>query len=309
MRQDDATAETLLAQGIAAMRAGERTRARQLLTAAVRANPRSAEAWLWLSGTLDDPAQQRECLERVLALDPHNVAARRGMEGREPGAGSREPGTQIWQQDSVPSLQPPAPIPHPPSPSPRPLPPAPRLPSPIATFLLGALGGVGVLLDWVVWRGLDTDASLGAILVMVLLAGPPLGIAALVIGGVLLRISGRGLGGVGSAGAVRAGLSWAAIPPASGLLLWAGQLTLIPKASLGGGGATPGLALAVAICWSTHVLLILCSLFLALIGVAAAHRFSLWRAAATWLLATLLVLGTLVATFIGSAMLITLRGG
>ncbi|MEI6778539.1 MAG: hypothetical protein WCK70_16700 [Chloroflexales bacterium] len=302
MHQDDAPAEALRAQGIAAMRAGERTRARQLLTAAVRADPRSAEAWLWLSGTLDDPTQQRECLERVLVLDPQNVAARRGLAERGSGVGNR-------QQDSVPSLRPPTPIPHLPSPIPHPPPPIPRLPSPIATFLLGALGGVGVLLDWVVWRGLDADSSLGAILVMVLLAGPPLGIATLVIGGVLLRISGRGLGGVGGAGAVRAGLSWAAIPPASGLLLWAGQLTLIPRASLGGGGATPGLALAVAICWSAHALLILCSLFLALIGVAAAHRFSLWRAAATWLLATLLVLGTLVATFFGSAMLITLRGG
>ncbi|MEI7772301.1 MAG: hypothetical protein WCI67_20085, partial [Chloroflexales bacterium] len=73
-------------RGAAALRAGDRPRARELLAAAVRADPRSAPAWLWLAGALDAPAQQRECLERALALDPGQEAARRGLEALRVGA-------------------------------------------------------------------------------------------------------------------------------------------------------------------------------------------------------------------------------
>ncbi len=38
-----------------------------------------AEAWLWLSEVYDDLASKRECLEQVLALDPTNGVARRGI--------------------------------------------------------------------------------------------------------------------------------------------------------------------------------------------------------------------------------------
>ncbi|MBX0330680.1 glycosyltransferase 87 family protein, partial [Oscillochloris sp. ZM17-4] len=76
MKLDD---DNLYDRGVAALRAGERARARELLAAAVRADPRSAAAWLWLSGALDDPAKQRECLERAAALDPQDVAAQRGL--------------------------------------------------------------------------------------------------------------------------------------------------------------------------------------------------------------------------------------
>jgi hypothetical protein len=43
-------------------------------------NPTNAAAWLQMSTLVDDPQQQRECLERVLALDPHNASAREGLE-------------------------------------------------------------------------------------------------------------------------------------------------------------------------------------------------------------------------------------
>ncbi len=38
-----------------------------------------AEAWLWLSELYSDPENKRECLEQVLALDPTNGVARRGI--------------------------------------------------------------------------------------------------------------------------------------------------------------------------------------------------------------------------------------
>ncbi|MEI7772356.1 MAG: hypothetical protein WCI67_20375, partial [Chloroflexales bacterium] len=86
-------------------------------------------------------------------------------------------------------------------------------------------------------------------------------------------------------------------------------LIAIPAASFGGGAATPGQSVAAAICWGAHGLLALGSAYLAVAGLAAAHRISRRRAAAAWLLAALLALGTLGATFAGSALLITLRGG
>jgi hypothetical protein len=296
MSSEQLQKDSLLGRGAAALRAGDRPRARELLSAAVRADSRSAQAWLWLAGALDAPDQQRECLVRALALEPGNVAARRGLEelGISPGSPHPQPISLKGRGELD---------------SPLLVRPSPRLPSPLITFLLSALGGVGAALAWAAWRRLGDEVGLGAILAIVLLAGMPLGLAALVFGGVLLRTSGRLLGGRGSAGAVRARLAWAAAPQAAGLLVWAGQLALIPTASFGGGAVRPGPALAAAICGVAHSLLFLGSAYLAVAGMAAAHGISLWRAAAAWLVAALLVLGTLVATFAGSALLISLRGG
>jgi len=74
------TFDALLAQGIAAGRAGEAARAQQLLAAALQLNPRSEPAWLWLSGVLPNPEQRRACLERVLAINPDNAHARNGLQ-------------------------------------------------------------------------------------------------------------------------------------------------------------------------------------------------------------------------------------
>ncbi len=301
MPLDPPQGDSLLERGIAALRVGERARARALLVAAVRADPRSAQAWIWLAGALDDRSQQRECLERALALDPESAAARRGLEAlragdRKPGTGSQEPRTENREprtENREPRTENRQQFRH----------------APLTTLLLGALGGIGAALAWAAWHRLGNEAEPGAILALVLLAGPPLGWVALILAGVLLRISGRWLGGRGGAGAVRAGLAWAAAPQAVGLLIWAGQLALIPTASFGGGAAPPEHVLPVTICWGVHGLLALGSAYLAVAGVAAAHQIVIWRAAVAWLLAALLVLGTLAGIFASAALLIALRGG
>lgn len=73
------TIDELVRAGGAALRAGERERARQLLAQAVRANPRSEQAWLLLAGAVSDPAQRRSCLERVLRLNPEHAIARKAL--------------------------------------------------------------------------------------------------------------------------------------------------------------------------------------------------------------------------------------
>lgn len=71
--------DQLLARGIAAAKAGDRNAAREILTRAVRRQPDSEAAWLWLSSVLDTPQGRAHCLQRVLALNPDNQAARRGL--------------------------------------------------------------------------------------------------------------------------------------------------------------------------------------------------------------------------------------
>ena len=63
-----------------AIMSGQRDQGRSLLINILRDDPKYIPAWLWLSGVLDDQTKRRECLERVLKLDPDNVAAHHGLE-------------------------------------------------------------------------------------------------------------------------------------------------------------------------------------------------------------------------------------
>ena len=72
--------QTLLDYAIAEARAGRRARAAEVLWQIVADDPGNAQAWLWLSGVVAEPAEQRTALERVIALDPDNPPARRGLD-------------------------------------------------------------------------------------------------------------------------------------------------------------------------------------------------------------------------------------
>ncbi len=76
------SARDLLIRGIAAAKAQDKDEARFYLEWALRTDAdrqQKAEAWLWLSEISDDPADKRNCLEEVLAIDPANAVARRGL--------------------------------------------------------------------------------------------------------------------------------------------------------------------------------------------------------------------------------------
>lgn len=284
--------ERLLAQGVAALRAGEQARARDLLKAAVRANPHDAQGWLWLSGALDEPALQRECLQRALAIDPQNQAARQGLallDNNQPKPGT----TPASAPPLAPASDPPAQL---------------HLPPPVIGVPLSMLGGISLVLAWFSLRGLGAEVERRALLALALGAGPLLAFLTLYLLGVLLRLAGRSMGGYGNSRSVQAGLALAASPQALGLLLWLIQLTLIPAASFGGGSPTNGQRLAASIFGVVHGLFGLASLYLAVAGLAAAHRISLARAAASWLLAGLFVAITIATIFVSSALLIMLRG-
>ncbi len=69
-----------LEQGIRAAEAGRRAEARRFLAQAASLHPDRKEAWLWLAGLAADPRESVEYLQRVLAIDPDDEAAREGLE-------------------------------------------------------------------------------------------------------------------------------------------------------------------------------------------------------------------------------------
>ena len=93
MTQTQPTVDALVRAGGEALRGGERTRARQLLAQAVRADPSSQQAWLLLAGAVTDSEQRRSCLERVLRLNPDHAIARKAL-GALPAATPETPAPQ-----------------------------------------------------------------------------------------------------------------------------------------------------------------------------------------------------------------------
>lgn len=69
----------MLYDGAVAVQQGDLERARDLLLQVVEYDEENAEAWLWLSGAVEDLEDQQTALENVLALDPENVYAQQGL--------------------------------------------------------------------------------------------------------------------------------------------------------------------------------------------------------------------------------------
>jgi tetratricopeptide (TPR) repeat protein len=68
-----------LNDGIAAVMDGKHAEARELLLRVVNADENNVQAWLWLSSVVTTLEDREVCLENVLALDPVNEAAQRGL--------------------------------------------------------------------------------------------------------------------------------------------------------------------------------------------------------------------------------------
>jgi hypothetical protein len=74
-----ASTEALIGEGIAAAKSGDKTQAFELLSQALASAPRHEIGWLWLSGVVAGDAERYYCLEQVLAINPRNDAAQRGL--------------------------------------------------------------------------------------------------------------------------------------------------------------------------------------------------------------------------------------
>ena len=70
--------DNYLQQGIMAAKAGDKPRAFDLLIRASNVPATSEQAWLWLSGVVNDDSERLFCLDSVLRINPNNSAAQRG---------------------------------------------------------------------------------------------------------------------------------------------------------------------------------------------------------------------------------------
>lgn len=182
--------------------------------------------------------------------------------------------------------------------------------TPRETVALAALAGISAALAWAAWGSLGEDLSAVGVVLLALVIGPPLGLAALLAGGVLLRTGGQLLGGKAGASRVRAALAWASLPLIVGLPLWLIQAALLPVASFGRlDEASVSQALLATIFGAIQFGLWLWAFGLSILGLAEAHLMPVGRAVASWLVAILIVIGAFGLLFGGTAFVISLRGG
>ncbi len=71
--------EAMFAEALAAARAGERSRARDLLTRLLKIRQDQPEYWLWMSAVVETSKERIFCLKEALRLDPDNLSAKRGL--------------------------------------------------------------------------------------------------------------------------------------------------------------------------------------------------------------------------------------
>lgn len=89
----------LLAEGLKALKAGDKITAQTALREAIKLNPRLTEAWLGLAQTTDDPDRQRVCYENVLKIDPNHSGARAALATL--GVSAPEPAAQSQAEDEA----------------------------------------------------------------------------------------------------------------------------------------------------------------------------------------------------------------
>jgi hypothetical protein len=64
---------------ITAIRSGRKEEGRQLLNLLIQQNPNDEQAWLWMSSVVNTDEQRARCLYHVLAINPINEVARKGL--------------------------------------------------------------------------------------------------------------------------------------------------------------------------------------------------------------------------------------
>ncbi len=69
----------LLYEGAVAVSTGRKAEAQEKLLKVIELDEQNEQAWLWLSGAVEDPSDQEIALENVLALNPNNTAAQEGL--------------------------------------------------------------------------------------------------------------------------------------------------------------------------------------------------------------------------------------
>src|SRR5579859_7291645 len=75
-----ARVDALIQEAATALKAGRKADARRALDQAIALDERSEQAWLWMSGVVDTDEEKEICLENVLAINPTNQRAQKGLD-------------------------------------------------------------------------------------------------------------------------------------------------------------------------------------------------------------------------------------
>lgn len=73
------TADEQIPQAIAAIRANDHSKARELLEQVIDKDPDNDRAWQWLAIVVETVEEQSKCLHRALSLNPENRAAQQAL--------------------------------------------------------------------------------------------------------------------------------------------------------------------------------------------------------------------------------------
>ncbi len=72
-------AQQLVQQARRAIQTGDNEKGQRLLAQVLQANPQDETAWLWMAVAIESPQKRRECLQRVLSINPDHALARQAL--------------------------------------------------------------------------------------------------------------------------------------------------------------------------------------------------------------------------------------
>lgn len=102
----DESVQEWLQAGITAVKNGNLTQGRELLEAVLAEDERNEKAWLWLSGAVETAEERQICLENVLAINPENTLAKKGLtrllQAKPPDLSAKSGKTQIVRREYAP---------------------------------------------------------------------------------------------------------------------------------------------------------------------------------------------------------------
>ncbi len=76
---EDQVTDTMFQDAITALRRGDKSRAKELLTLLLKADQSNTTYWIWLSAAVDNTKERIYCLQTAYKLDPENGTAKRGL--------------------------------------------------------------------------------------------------------------------------------------------------------------------------------------------------------------------------------------
>lgn len=74
-----AESDEVFQEAVEALRAGNKNRARELLTGLLKTDQNNATYWVWMSATVETVKERIYCLQTAYKLDRNNIAAKRGL--------------------------------------------------------------------------------------------------------------------------------------------------------------------------------------------------------------------------------------